>query len=557
MSSVGSSDGSNNTKRDDAVRRNREEYQSQSSEQTKKHQKELRRINEQHYAEVEKLKSNHIAQMQSMGKESKDSISERDHKYQREMEDLRAMHRKQVQHLADESARKEDSVKKATTADSSFHRKNTDARFEKLGEDYIKQLHEKESLYQESLKGNREAQERALYDNRKHQEAYHQREVDSIKNERNSSVNSLQKQYKDYRENAEGRLKSQEVKHMQEQQNGSNDLVRAVKRERALRVESENILRDGFSDGLQDTRERFENAMKKDRAARDTAIGNMKASAVDRVESQVRRLELEKEDLKENKIRNELQLKQKQNRELANMRDAFQDNVNNLAEQRDEAVHQFNDRNRKDVLEVRKDMGKQLVDTNRFYRERMEESNRINRDAYETIKDDFDGRNAQTKNNADQRIQRIHGETEETKARMIEKQAADHEVYQQTKQDEMKKIRALVDGEKNAAVRRAHDQMRKQELQHTEKMANMVSKYEKQITTLKDQMMRQHKQAEENLKRTVEEMTRMHHVAMDQVDSKNKDQMRQAQMVHGEQMRQVSKRHEEKIDQVITEVKKG
>jgi hypothetical protein len=283
----------------------------------------------------------------------------------------------------------------------------------------------------------------------------------------------------------------------------------------------------------------------------------MKHSAVDRVENQVRRLENEKEDLKQNKVRNELQLKQQQGREIKNMRDAFQDNVNNLAEQRDAAVNQSNQRNRTDVHVVRKEMGKQLVDTNRFYRERMEESNRINREAYETIKSDFDDRNTQTKSNANQRVERIHGESEESKARMIEQQEQNHMQNQLSKHEEMKKLRAVVDSEKNQAVRRVQEQMRKQELQHTDRMAAVVNKYEKQITGLNDQILRERKIGEENLKRTVEEMQRAHQASIDQLDSKNRDQMRQAQATHGEQLRSVNKRHEAQIDQVLTEVKKG
>jgi len=553
MSSVGSSDSSD---RDKAIRRQREEYQATNSEQTKKHQKELRRINEKHYADVEKLKADHQKSMQSMSGASKDAISERDHKYQAEMNELRDMHRKNVQTLADESSRKLDLARKTNKSTVQQQRQQTDDRFEKINQDYVKDLKAKEQLYHESIQDTREAQDRALDENRKRQEDYHQREMDSVKNERNTSVNNLQKQYKDYRENAEGRLKTQEVKHMQDNQKASNSLVRAVKKERALRVESEDILRDGFQDGLEDTRDRFEKAMNKNRNATDTALGNMKASAVDRIENQVRRLENEKEDLKENKIRNELQMKQKTNRELDNMRDAFQKNVENLAEQRNQAVRQGNERNRADVHEIRKDMGQQLVDTNRFYRERMEESNRINREAYSTIKDDFVTRNENTKNAADLRVQRIYGETEEAKARMIQKQQDDHVANQLNKHNEMKELREHMDGDKNSAVRRMQDHMRKQELQHSERMSAAVSKYEKQITQLKDQMIKDRKHAEENLRRTVEEMQRAHKVALDQVDSKNRDQLRQTNAGHQEQLRQVNKRHEERLDQVIVEVKK-
>ncbi len=556
MSSINSSDGSNNNREDQVVRRNREDYNKKASDMVKKHQREMRRISEQHYAEVENLKTAHQKQMEQLHKLSNDSISERDHRHQSDIDELRGMYKKQMEQHADETQRREENLRKSNTGQIDQQKSNTDARMEKLNQDYSEALKTKDKLYQEALAENRDAQARSLAANREKQASYHQREMASVKGERNETVGHLQKEYRDYRENAEGRLKGQEVKHMQDQHRSSNSLVRAVQKERSLRTESEEILRDGFEDGLDKTRERYDKAMKKEREAQRFSGEHLKSTTVDRVENQVRRLENEKEDLKEAKVRNELQLKNKQNREINNIRDAFTKNVENLQEQRDEAVRMSNDRNREDVQSVRKEMGDQLVHSNRFFRERMAEQNRINREAYTNIKGDFDARGEQTKTNADLRVMRIYEDTNAEKARMIELQQQNHITGQQLQADEVKKARLAVEDEKNIAVRNMQDHMRKQELRHSEKLATTVAKYEKQIQTLKDQMLRERKLGEDNMKRTVEEMQRAHQVAIDQLDSKNKDQMRTVQMQHADQVKGLSRRHEEKMDALITEVKK-
>lgn len=555
MSSVSGSDGSGN-RDDQVVRRNREDYQKKEAEIVKKHQRELRRISEKHYAELEALKSAHTAQLKNMQKLSSDAISERDHRYQTEVEELRGLHRKQMEEKASETQKREELLRQTNSGQVDQQKANSDARFEKLNTDYSNALKNKDEAYQKAMEETREAQARSLEANREKQENYHKREMDSVKGERNQTVSQLQKQYRDYRENAEGRLKSQEVKHMQENQRSSNNMVRAVQKERVLRNESEEILRDGFEDGLVKTRERYDKALKKEQEAQRISGDVMKSATVDRVENQVRRLEMENEDVKEAKVRNELQLKQKQARELANMRQAFGKNIENLQEQRDEAVRQSNERTREDVGLVRKELSDQLVHTNRFHREKMAEQNRINRDAYDNIKGDFDARNTQVKSNADLRVMRLYEETNSEKARMIEQQQQYHEASQQAQADKVKEVRQVVENEKNVAIRNMQEQMRKQELQHSEKMSMMVGKYEKQIQTLKDQMLRERKLSEDSLKRTVEEMQRTHQLAIDQLDMKNKDQMRTAQQTHSEQVRSLNKRHEEKMDALLTEVKK-
>lgn len=556
MASVGSSDGSNNSREDQVIRRNREDYRKKESDMIKKHQKELRRVNEAHYDEVEKMKKAHEEQVETLHKLSHDAISERDHKHLSDIDEMRGMYRKQMESQADESQKREELLRKTNSGEADQTKANNDARFEKLTADYGKSLKDKDQTYQESLKSNREAQSRSLDENRKQLEDAHQKEMDAVKGERNKTVSGLQKEYRDYRENVEGRIRSQQVKQMQENQHASNNLVRAVQKERQLRDESEGVLRDGFEDGMARTRERFDKAIKKEAEASRISSEYLKSSTSDRIENQVRRLEQEKEDLKEGKIRNELQMKNKKEREISNMRNAFSKNVENLQEQRDEAVRMSNERNREDVMSVRKEMGDQLVHSNRFFREKMAEQNQIHKDAYDNIKGDFDARNEQVKNTADLRVMKIYEDSNTEKARMAEQMAQNHEASQLLKQDEIKSARQVVENEKNIAVRNMQDQMRKQEIQHGEKMAITVAKYEKQIQVLKDQMMRERKLSDDNLKRTVEDMQRAHQTAIDQLDSKNKDQMRTAQMQHAEQVKSLNKRHEEKMDALVTEVKK-
>jgi hypothetical protein len=225
-------------------------------------------------------------------------------------------------------------------------------------------------------------------------------------------------------------------------------------------------------------------------------------------------------------------------------------------DQRNEAVRASNERSAKDVATVRDDMGKQLTDTSRFYRGRMEEENHIQRNAYDNLVGDFQSRQEATKMGADQRVQNIYERTEEDKQRLIKLQEENHTASQMQMRDQVREARQQAENEKQIAVRTMQDQMRKQELQHTERMSQVVGKYEKQLQALKDQVIKERKSGEENLKRTVDELQRAHKMSVDQLEAKNRDQMRQMTSMQSEELRTVNKRHEEKIDAVLAEVKK-
>ncbi|HMN69818.1 MAG TPA: hypothetical protein PKC28_14840 [Bdellovibrionales bacterium] len=554
MSSVGSSDGSN--RQDEVIRRNREEAQKAEAEAAKKHRREVRRLNESHYNEIEKIKSSHEAQMKSMHGESKDAISARDHRYNQEMEEVRAAHRKQREQMAEENQRREETLRKAISSDSAQEKESSTQRFDKLSADYRSGLQKREELYQEALATNREAQQRAIVDNRTRLEQAHEKLVGTIKDERNQTVGNLQRQNSEQRQSLETRLKDQEQRHMRDQRRGSDQLLRTVASERVNRVDSEQMMREGFNDAIADTRERFEKQASKERLANHQAREFSKSSASDRIDNQIRRLEYEKEDLKQGNIRTEVKLKQQKEREIKNLRDSWGKNIENLQEQRDELLNATNDRNAEDIHNVRKQLGKELTETNRFYRGRMEENNRINRQAQDNLVGDFEARQAHTAVTADQRIRSIHETSETEKARLIELQQTTREASQRQQQTEMKNLREAMDDDKQGALRRMQDQMRKQELAHTERMSSMVQKYEKQITALKDQVLKERKSGEDNLKRTVDELQRAHKVSLDMVETKNRDRMRTISSQQADELRSLNKRHEEKLDQVLAEVKK-
>lgn len=556
MSAVGGSDGSNRKSDNEAIRRKFEDFRKKESEMVKKHQRELRRISEQHNAEVERLKADHEAQMKSLQRGSTDAITARDHKYNKEMDELRNVHRKQLQTAAEDNQRREETLRKATQGDMQAQKQNTDDRFEKLSNDYKADLKRMDESFQNALDEGRESQQMAIKSNREKLESAHEREQRLLREDRDNSIRHLQKQFNDYRTITNREKKAHQIKDMQDANRNSDTLMHAVRNERNARQDSEQILRDGFEDGLMRMRERYDKALEKQSDAHRMTTDDLKAGVVNRVDNQVRRLENQLTEAKENNTRKELQLKNQMRREVANFRDAAQKSIESLEYQRDESIRATNESSQRDIQKVRGELENQMVENNRFYRGRMEEQNRINRHAYDQLKGDLEARNMATQDLTDARIKHIVGVTEEAKSRLIELNKENHTANQRLKADQMKALRAAMEDDKQQAVNRLQDQMRKQELQHAERMNQVVAKYEKQLQTLKDQMVRERKLSDESMKRMTEELARVHKMEVDQVEAKNREKVRQLGTKHSEELRQVNRRHEEKLDQVIGEMKK-
>ncbi|NJL25631.1 MAG: hypothetical protein HC902_10960 [Calothrix sp. SM1_5_4] len=402
----------------------------------------------------------------------------------------------------------------------------------------------------------REAQKEALEQNREKLGSAHGKETRAIRQERDYTVRNLQRDYNAYRDQATQEKQDMRLQSLQEKQKSSNNLLRAVTRERMAREESENELRGGFKDGLEVMRERYEQKMEKDRQAQDISQKHMKASAVDRVNNQIARLENDKEDLTNEKTREALRVRGEAKREINNAKRAFQENVEAYRRERDEAIRQGNQGRKEEIAKVRDDLEGQMVSTQRHYLQRMDEQNRIQRKAYDNLVVDHKTREAQTKVTADDRVKRVLEQTEGDKIRLIQLQNENHKTGQRLKQDEMKALRDAMADDKDQAVRTLHEEIQKREVQHSEKMNSLISKYERQVKSLNDELLRERKSNDENIRRLTEELQRAHKVQMDQLESKNRERLRQVNARHSEELRSVNKRHEERLDQTIGQMKK-
>jgi len=117
-------------------------------------------------------------------------------------------------------------------------------------------------------------------------------------------------------------------------------------------------------------------------------------------------------------------------------------------------------------------------------------------------------------------------------------------------------LRSNLEADKQIAVNNLQEHLQKQELAHSEKMTQVVGKYEKQIQMLKDELMKEKRVNDDNLKRSTEEMQHQHKLSMDQVAQQNRDKLRQMDTHHSEELRSLNKRNDERLDQVLTEIKK-
>ncbi|HAG91328.1 MAG TPA: hypothetical protein DCL41_05625, partial [Bdellovibrionales bacterium] len=541
---------------DEVVRRNREDYQAKESELVKNHHKEIRRLNEQHYQEMERLKQMHDQQMKAMQEASNKAITRRDNKYQNDIDSMKSMYLKQMKNLSQDAARRENLSGSTMKAEKEQSMIQMESRLKQLNEEYQKQLEIKEKNFNQNLELNKQAQEKGLRDQRQELEEAHQKELNDLRADRDQKISELKREFGVYRRATAQEKRHQQILNIQNQQRASNALLSAVQDEREGRVQSEQALREGFSEGLDRIRGRYEESMEKERLANQQGREYLETDVRGRIESKLERLEREKVKLEKDKIRDQAQLNQQKQREIANLRDSFGDNIKDLQRQRDEAVQASNQRNAKDIDKVSEKFEKLMFHQNRDYLQKVEDQNFAHRKDRDMLETTLEGRAKQTEVIANQRVKNIISDTELSKQRIIKNSQENIETLNQAHVEEIRKLRFEFERDKQQAILALKSQAQDREVKHHEQMVQMQAEHKSEIIKLQDEMREMKQQAEMKLKKTVEDLQRAHQVAQEQQEYRHKDKLQSMEHAHTTQMKNLRRRNDEKMDKLAVAMQK-
>lgn len=555
MSSVSGSD--NSTRQKDDVRRTREDSRANESELMKRHQKEIRRLTEQHANEIEEIKKAHAQQMDDLKKSSQETISSRDHKYAQDVESLRNLHRKQIFDTASEAARNMELTRNTAEKEIEQSKMRHDQHYSELSNDYATARAKQEEETSQAFTEMREKNQKSVQDYRENINKRHANELEEISKTRQREQATADTQNRNYRKASEARFRDQELRHFQDRQKNSDDLIDTVRQERTNQQQNEAILRQGFGDSLDRTRQKYENRSISDREKTAQAFDKTKDEVYERVNNQVRRLERQNKDLKNSNIQEDLARKAETDRTVRNMRDAFTQNVEVAQRERDEILHSSNEDNAKNLQKLHKVKSDEEVERTREFLKKYDSQETRAKDNLDTVENEYHARTEGTKKFADQRIKHIINDTDDQKARLTEFHEENRKALTMTHQDDIQDMRARVDKEKRDAIATMKEQMRKQEIQHQDRMAAQSVKFESEITRMKDELNKLRKAQDEQLKRQAGELQRAHQAELEAQQVQFRDKLSKTENHHTDEIKQVNRKNQERVDQLISTLKKA
>lgn len=555
MSSVSSSSGSSG--QDESVRKLREEYRKKEAELVKKQNKEVRELNAKHIAEVDKkdrMYSTSVDQVRAKGKEA---ITQRDMKYQKEMEEMRNMHSKQLEKLMLDNQQKFDTQRKTATSEVKQAYLGKEDRIKELHDRYENQLSSEAKKFQDKLTELNEDQRDTLAKTREQLNREHEKEVTRLLDDRNESVAKLNNDYRRLRETSSGRLRNQEIRHMQDNVKSADTHMDNIRRESEAHNEIQEATKDGFDESLNILRHRMQAARDRDAKNQSEVNEDFQGRVEDRLDNQVNRLERSLVEARGDKIKSKAQNERDMNNQINNIRDAYQTKFDYLEKARQDILRQSGEINSENINKMRADLDKQAIQSGRHYRQQMEIENFKNRHALEEMKSDAALKQSYTADKAEGRIEKIRTDAYDTEQRGIKNYQSNLEILKSANDEEKQELRLHLNKEKDTVVSSIKNNAQKQEVEHQRRTDEIVSKYEKRIAEMNDRAVREKRMQENHEKALMNAMKRQHDLEKEGLRVQYEEQNKQSNLARDRELQDLNRRHQEKLNDVLNTLKKS
>ncbi|MCB0385961.1 MAG: hypothetical protein KDD43_11255, partial [Bdellovibrionales bacterium] len=275
-----------------------------------------------------------------------------------------------------------------------------------------------------------------------------------------------------------------------------------------------------------------------------------------RIGNQIRGLERKVADLKDVNVRKELEIKRKAKQEVENIRDSYQKNIESYEQQKKAAVDLYNERNAKDINDIRKELSGQMVEQSRFYRRNQSVENARNREAMDQLMTDFEARQTQTKQQANERVAVVRDDSANQVERMREHYETKVSAERATNAEEELDLRQKLAQEKSQAIERMRSQVREEEIRHEREMNQLKTAYEKRIAKANDMRVRENEGQKAREKRLVKDMSRLHENQLASQKIQYEERMAEMNERHQKELQTIQQRHNDRIDQMAVVTKK-
>jgi hypothetical protein len=549
--------GSNNGSSQDESRRIREEARKREAELIKKNSKQVSAADKKHAEEIKRLEEQTNARLQNLRDKSSEAITRRDQKYQQEMDEIRNLHTKQLERLMADNEDKVEVLRETAKRETKQTNLGKEDRTQELHENYGAEIEKQKKDFSTQIESMRDKQKESSERTRKELDDAHNKEMESFRDFHNEKTAELKNDLRSTRNNANQRLRNQEVRHFNDKMRLEDNNMNTVKQLAIDHNELQKEAREGYQHSLKDVRNKFARAKENEAARRSNIDEAWKDDVNDRIESREHRMEQQLANEKQSNIRTQHKIDQAAKTEINSVKNDYQKKFDQMEQARRDTLTQANQSKAEDISKVTKQTTDIMVKNNRDIQAKTDLEIMRNRQALESAMLENDVRDQYQREQTDARISNIRQDANQSEDRLRNNYASNIDVLKEGFEAQLRDVRLAAEKDKGLTVKAMKEEFVKKEVDHQNLLQQTVAKYEKRIGELNDQFVREKRLRDNREKQLVEQLKRGQDAQVEAVRLKYEEQNKAANIQHEKEMRDVTRRHKDQVDNIMSTVKKS
>ena len=485
-----------------------------------------------------------------------DALSEKEKRYQSEIEKVKNTSTQQAKNSAQNYDRQVRQMQEEHEGELNKTNQIHDSQIESLSNTYERDTKKKEEDFSKAVDYMRNEQQDALSDQRERLESRYSRDANVLRDQQDSKINQLSNQLQTTREQKNAEIKGLKVQNMSDREEMEADKLSLLTQERKTQEMHKNNMRDQYSKNLDEIREKYGRYNNESRSGRALELENMKTIAEERNNKQVGALERRIREMNAEQD-NERFLTQKSfNEEKKTYMNATKEALQKAELQRSQVYDAANERTKSEIRDITSRNSEILDRQGKYYQERIGQMEVKYDESIGNQVKSLEVENQQDRQKAEARQAKMNY--------LMGKEKNDMEDYYKEllaekdrgHKDAMTDQRIAMLKERNEVVGKLEGRIREVDAKNTEKMNQLIMRYEREINLMKDEHKAEKKRMSDQFNKRMDEVDKSHKFQLESERLSAKSREDQLKAKFDRNISQMEIKHDEEKIRMATVLKK-
>ena len=533
----------------------REQAKKQEATLKKKQADEVKKLQKAHAEKIRELQKNHQDQLESVRTRGQEALTEKDKKYQSEIEKVKSAHTQQTRNSAQNFDREVRQLQDDYKGQLQKNEKVHESQMESLSKNYETDVKNREETFTEAVEDMRDGQQQALAKQKERLESRYTKDSTQLRNTQDEKINELTNQLQNTREQKNSEIRGLKVQSLSDREELEADKLGLITQERKTHEMHKENMRDQYAKNLDEIREKYGKYNNESRTGRAVELDNMKLMAEERNREQVGGLERRIREINSRNDNDRFIAQKTHSEEKKEYLNATKEALQKAEMQRSQVYDAANAKTSQEIKGLNSKNAELMDRQGKYYQSRIGEMEMKYDESIENQVKALEVENKQDRMKSENRTQKL--------TYLLSKEKNDVENYykemlsekDRIHKDTMTEQRMTMLKERNEAVGKLENRLRETDAKNTEKINQLIMRYEKEINLMKDEQKAEKKRMTDQFNRRIDEIEKNHRFQLDSEKLSAKSREDQMKAKYERNISQMEVKHDQEKIRIATIVK--